>query len=103
MDRQQWRDLIHAFDDTKVFRVAGAHTTDILWALFSADDGSATGTTVLPALHNLRVEEYIPILQPLLEAKESFIASRRLSGRPVDFYVRKQHSTREGQEELSSY
>ena len=103
VDRQQWRDLIHAFDGTKVFCVAGAHTTDILWALFSADDGSATGTTVLPALHNLRVEEYIPILQPLLEAKESFIASRRLSGRPVDFYVRKQHSTREGQEELSSY
>ena len=82
VDRQQWRDLIHAFSGTRDFRV-GAHATDILWALFSANNAPATGTTVLPALRYLHVEEYISILGPLLEAKESFIASRKLSGYPV--------------------
>ena len=73
---------------------------DILWALFSAKYASATGKTVLPTLHNLHVEELISIVGLLLEAKESFIALRRLSGCPIDFYeVRKQHSTHEGQEE----
>ena len=88
VDRQQWRGLIHAFGGTKDFCLAGAHITDILWALFSADDAPATGTTVLPTLQNLRVEGPISIFGPLLEAaKESFITSRRLSGHPVKFDV----------------
>ena len=91
VDRQQWRDLMHAFGGTKDFHV-GAHTTDILWALFSANNASQSGTTVLPALRNLRVTEYISILGPLLEAKESFITSRELSGCPVELHIGSFHS-----------
>ena len=86
VDMQQWRDLMHAFGGMKDFHV-GAHAKDILWALFSADNAPITGTTILPTLRSLRVDEYIPILGPLLEAKESFIASRRLSGCPVELYL----------------
>ena len=85
MDRQQWRDLIHAFRGTKDLHVAGVDVQNVLWALFS-EDSPATGTTMLPTLRSLRVEEYIPILGPLLEAKDSFITSRRLSGHPIEFY-----------------
>ena len=83
VDRQQWLDLIHAFGGTKDLRV-GAHATDILWALFSTNNAPAI---VLPALRNLRVEENISILGPLLEAKESFIASQKLSGCSVELHI----------------
>jgi hypothetical protein len=92
VEAQQWRDLIHAFGDTKEFRVAGAHTTEILWVLFSTDDAHATSTAVLPTLRNLRVQDYIPIFGPLWEAEQSFITSRRHSGRPVELHIPPPHS-----------
>jgi hypothetical protein len=87
VDGQQWRDLLHAFGGAGDFRVASAHATDILWALFSADDAHATSTAVLPALCNLRIQKPILISEPLSKAKQSFITSRRLSGRPVEFHA----------------
>ena len=45
----------------------------------------ATGIIVLPTLCNLRVEE--PISGPLLDAKESSIASQRPSGRHVTVFI----------------
>ena len=94
MDCQQWQDLMRVFGGTKDFRVAGAHVKDILCALFSADEAPETGTTVLPTLRNLRVKERSLISGSLMEAKESFITSRRRSGRHVKFHtVRKQYTT----------
>jgi hypothetical protein len=87
VDGQQWRDLLHAFGGAEDFCVASAHATDILWALFSADDVHATSTTVLPSLCNLRIQNLITVSKPLSDAKASFITSRRLSGRPVKFHV----------------
>jgi hypothetical protein len=87
VDGQQWRDLLHAFGGAEDFRLASAHATDILWALFSSDDAHATSTTVLPSLCNLRIQKRIPISNPLSKAKQSFITSRRLSGRPVEFHA----------------
>ncbi|KAN0136136.1 hypothetical protein V8E53_005996 [Lactarius tabidus] len=87
VDSQQWRDLLHAFGGAKDFRLSSEHATDILWALFSADDAHTTSTTVLPALCNLRIQTRILVSELLSEAKQSFVTSRRLSGRPVEFHT----------------
>ena len=93
---QRWLDLIRAFSGVTDFSIAGSHVTDVLWALFSADDAPATGANVLPALCDIRLQEPLRRSGPLSEAKQSFIRSRRLSGRPVEFdipEVRKQYTT----------
>jgi hypothetical protein len=96
VDGQQWRDLLHVFGGANDFRVASDHATDILWALFSADDAHATSTTVLPSLINLRIQKRIPISEPLSKAKQSFITSRRLSGRPVEFHAQERSFSGKG-------
>ncbi|KAH9169656.1 hypothetical protein EDB89DRAFT_1983538 [Lactarius sanguifluus] len=82
---EQWPDLIRAFGGTEDFHVAGAHATDMLSALCTADGGHATDTTMLPALRKLHLEEptLIPESRPLWDAARPFITSRLLSGRPV--------------------
>ncbi|KAH9007883.1 hypothetical protein EDB83DRAFT_2459924 [Lactarius deliciosus] len=77
---EQWPDLIRAFGGAEDFHVAGPHATDMLSALCTAD-GHATDTTTLPALCNLHISDKPG---PLWDAAQSFIASRRLSGRPVE-------------------
>ena len=87
MDGEQWVELIRAFGGANEFRVAGGLAIDILRALGLAGGEYRTDANVLPALHNLRVQEPMPIDGPLWDAAKSFITSRRFSGRPVESYV----------------
>ena len=78
MAGEQWLELIRTFSGAKDFHVAGhVHVTEILCALRPADE------TVLPILHNLHVSACMP----LWDAAESFLASRQLSGHPVELYA----------------
>ena len=83
---EQWLELIRAFGGAKDFYVADrVHATEILCAL-----GQALGPadeTVLPTLHNIYVSAYMRVDMPLWDAAESFLASRQLSGRPVELYA----------------
>ena len=82
MAGDQWRELIRAFSGAKDCHVAGrVHVTEILCALRPADE------TVLPTLHNLHVSAYMRVGMPLWDAAESFLASRQLSGHPVELYA----------------
>ena len=79
MAGEQWLELIRAFNGAKDLYVAGrVHLTEILCALRSADEA------VLPSLHNLHVSALMRVGMPLWDATESFLASRQLSGRPVE-------------------
>ena len=80
---EQWPELIREFGSAKDFRLSGVYVTDILCALRPADEGHPTDTTVLPSLRNLRVKDPFPTVGRLWDAAQSFITSRRLSGRPV--------------------
>ena len=76
-----WPELVRGFDAAEDFHVTGELATDIVISLRAID---GEHTTVLPSLCNLRVQELSSMIQgPLLEAVESFITSRRLSGYPV--------------------
>ena len=84
MAGEQWSELIRVFGSAKDLRVAGVHVTDILCALHPADGDHPTDPTVLPSLRNLHVQEPMRPEMPLWDASRSFIASRLLSGRPVE-------------------
>ena len=83
---EQWLELIRAFGGAKDFHVAGAHVTDILDALCSAHGGH-TAENVLPSLQSLRIYEHMSVDMPSWDAAESFLASRQLTGHPVEFYA----------------
>jgi hypothetical protein len=78
-------ELICAFGGARDFRVAGVHATDILCALRPA---SGTDIAVLPTLHNLSVEKPMVMDGPSWDAVQLLIASRWLSGRPVQVSAR---------------
>jgi hypothetical protein len=84
---EQWPELIRTFNSAKDFRVAGIHVKDILHALRLADGGHTADMFVLPTLRNLHLQAPMPIVGPLWDATWSFMASRQLSGSPVNVYV----------------
>lgn len=79
-------DLVHGFNGTEDFYVNGELVTDNFLALHPFD---GEHTTVLPSLCKVFVLELVSstIQGPLLEATESFIASQRLYGHPVQEYL----------------
>ena len=81
MTGEQWPELIRAFSNAKVFRVAGVHVKDILYALRSANGGD---TAVLPVLRDLRVQKRMPTNGSLWNVAQSFITSRLLSGHQIE-------------------
>jgi hypothetical protein len=87
VDVDQWLEIMRGFDGTKDLQVTGELAADILHALCPVD---GEYTTVLPALHNLRVPELVSSMIPelLWEAVESFTTSRKLCGHPVQNYPR---------------
>ena len=88
MTGEQWLELIRAFGGAKVFYVSGVHVTDILTAIaLPPAEGGHTAETVLPTLRYLRVEELTSVDMPLWDATESFLASRQLSGHPVEVHA----------------
>ncbi|KAH9018089.1 hypothetical protein EDB84DRAFT_1520259 [Lactarius hengduanensis] len=82
VDGEQWLELVRSFGSASDLRLAGLHTKNILCALFPAGGGYTTGTTVLTALRNLRVQA-VAVDGSLRDAIRSFIISRRHSGCPV--------------------
>jgi hypothetical protein len=88
MDDQEWLRLICAFRGAKDFCVASPLATDISRALRQADE---MHEIVLPNLRNLHVQRPVSTAEPLWESVESFVTQRKLSGLPVQVYVR-QHS-----------
>jgi len=84
VDGEQWLELIRAFGGARDFRVAGELIADILCALGPVDGGHATDSTVLRDLRHLRVENPMAVDEPSWDAAQSYITSRRLSGRPVE-------------------
>jgi len=84
---EQWAQLLRAFGGTKSFRVSGVHVTDILCALRPADGVHTTDTPVLPALSRLYVKKPMAMHGPSWDAVQSLVASRWLSGRPVQIYA----------------
>jgi len=87
VDGEQWLELVRSFGGARDFWVAGGLTTDILCALRPAEGEHTTYSTVLPALRNLRVQKPMAIDEPLWDAAQSFITSRRLSSHPVELQV----------------
>ena len=74
-------ELIRTFDGVKDFRLDVVHAQDILNALFLADGGYTTDTTVLPNLGNFRFQ-LLSLLRlgngpmpPLWDAAQLFITS----------------------------
>ncbi|KAH9009736.1 hypothetical protein EDB84DRAFT_1163928 [Lactarius hengduanensis] len=73
---EQWLELIHSFESTKWFHVAGDLSTKIVLALQPPQRREAA----LPALHKLYVPQPAPSHAPLREAVVSFMHSHWLSG-----------------------
>ncbi|KAH9029994.1 hypothetical protein EDB84DRAFT_1439217 [Lactarius hengduanensis] len=84
VDGEQWLKLIRAFGGAKDFYVGSEHTMDILRALGQAGGEHPTDITVLPVLRDLRVRKPMVKDGLLWDAVQSFITSRRLSGRAVE-------------------
>jgi hypothetical protein len=82
MDREKWVEIIRAFDGARVFRAAGTHAAAILCTL-SLDAGDPN---MLPALRTLRIPELESEHVAFNDAAESFVTSRRHSGRPVNLH-----------------
>lgn len=80
VDGEQWLELFRGFGGATVFWVAGELTTEILCALGSANGEYAD---VLPALCDLRVGCPLEVYGPSCDGIQPFLASRRISGRPV--------------------
>ena len=83
MADEQWLELIRPFTRAKYCYLDGhlhRHVTEILCALRLGDE------TVLPTLHNLDLGALMrsSVGTPLWDATESFLASRQLSGRPIE-------------------
>ncbi|KAH9012698.1 hypothetical protein EDB85DRAFT_2037224 [Lactarius pseudohatsudake] len=83
MDDEGWLQLIRAFDCVKDFRVAGELELDILRALCPTNEEHEN---ILPSLRDLHVQQSMSIYGPLQDYVESFLAQRRLSGRPVQVH-----------------
>jgi hypothetical protein len=83
---EEWVELIRGFDGAEDFHVTGELAADILLSLRAVD---GEHPTVLPSLCKLRVREFVSstIQGPLLEAMQSLITSRTLSGHPVQEYL----------------
>ena len=81
---EQWPDLLCSFkfSGAKSFWVASELTTDILCALHPANE---VDPTLLPSLRHLRVQKPIEMDGPSWDSLQSFITSRWISGRPVEF------------------
>jgi hypothetical protein len=79
----EWLDLLRSFKfgGAKSFWVAGELTADILCALRPANKGN---TAMLPSLRHIRVQKPIEMDGPSWDSVQSFIASRSISGRPVE-------------------
>ena len=88
VDGEQWLELFRAFGSARHFRVAGLHATDILCALCPADGGYTIGTSVLPALRSLSIEEPVAMHGPSWNAIQSFTTLRSLSGLPTQLNAR---------------
>ena len=73
-DHEEWLKLIHAFEGTKWFHLAGNSdiTTEIALALKPSQ-------TVLPSLHKLCIQEPVSHYAPLREAVVLFMHARLLS------------------------
>jgi len=79
MDNAQWMELLDQFTALKNLYLTRGVTHRVFRALQGLSGERAT--EVLPALRNLFVRT--PSLEPAQEAIRSFVAARRLSGRPV--------------------
>ena len=84
---EQWLQLVRSFGGTKSLWVTGESMTDLLCALNRTDDRDPADTIVLPALRNLRIQRTMSMDEPFWDAAQSFITSRRLSGRPIELQV----------------
>ena len=86
VDGEQWVDLLRSFKfgAGEIFRVDGELTADILCALGPANEGN---TAMLPSLRQVRVEKPIAMDGPSWNSVQSFITSRRISGRPVQVFA----------------
>ena len=84
VDGEQWLDLLRSimfkFAAAESFRVNGELTAGILCALGSANEGN---TTMLPSLRQVHLKE-LTFDGPLWASVQSFITSRRTSGRPIE-------------------
>ena len=83
VDGEQWLDLLRSFKfaAAESFSVIGELTADILCALGAANEGN---TTILPSLCRVYLDECITTDGPLWASVQSFITSRRTSGRPIE-------------------
>ena len=86
VDSGQWLGLVRTFSGARDFWVGDGLMTHILCALGQAVRGH-TMTMVLPSLRQLRVENPMALNEPSWDAVQSFVASRSLSGRPVQVNV----------------
>ena len=86
VDGEQWLDLLRSFKfgAAESFSVNGELTPDILCALGAANEGN---TTILPSLRQVHLKECITTDGPLWASVQSFITSRRTSGRPIEVNV----------------
>ena len=84
VNSEQWLDLLHSFKfgGAQSFWVAGELTADILCALRPANEGN---TAILPSLRHVCVQEPIKMDGPSWDSVQSFITSRWISGRPMEF------------------
>ena len=82
---EQWLDLLHSFKFSGVqsFWMVNELTTDILCALGPANERNTT--MMLPSLHSVRIQRPIEMDGPSWDSVQSFITSRSISGRPVEF------------------
>ena len=83
IDREQWAEIICAFNNAGVFRAAGTLAADILGTLSL----TVRDPNVPPVLHTLHISKLGPEHRVALrKAAESFVTSRRLSGHPVQVH-----------------
>jgi hypothetical protein len=80
LHNERWLEPIKSFAGVNRLNVSGNLSINIVRALELAD---SRRETVLPALHKLYIPQPGPGHEPLMEAVESFMISRRLSGHPI--------------------
>jgi hypothetical protein len=80
VEGEQWLELFRPFGGAGTFRATGELMFDVLCALGKAD---GEHVNVLPALRHLRVGSPLAMYGPSWDAVQSFLASRWISGRPV--------------------
>jgi hypothetical protein len=80
VEGEQWLELVRPFGGVTDFRMAGELTTDVLCAFGTAGGGY---TNLLSSLRHLHIESPMSMNEQCRDALQSFIASRSLSGRPI--------------------